>query len=194
MKHATYRFTPLGLFLFVLGCYPSEIQDAMGGGDDDDDYDACVDAECGEDPAQNKGTLDITGPGSVPEYLTGIEHSETFGGPKLETSINGDLRSADQVAPENKVGCAPFAPAVFQGVVALIERGGCSFENKVNHAETAGAIAVVFINNENDLETAFAGDLSNIPSTLIGQADGQAIVSWCAEHPNDATVAIHPAQ
>jgi hypothetical protein len=36
------------------------------------------------------------------------------------------------------------------------------------------------------------GGTTTIPSTFVGQTDGEALSAWCTAH-SDATVVIHPA-
>ncbi len=74
-------------------------------------------------------------------------------------------------------GCAPFASGFFTGTVALIRRGSCTFNVKVQNAEAAGAIAVVLYNHS-------AGGISPlvtlnpqtaIPVVAIQKLDGELI-------------------
>ncbi|MGZ3141399.1 M28 family metallopeptidase [Lentzea chajnantorensis] len=89
--------------------------------------------------------------------------------------VTGPLR----VVPEDATtGCeaTDFAGQDFTGSVALIRRGGCTFEQKHLNAAAAGAIAVLVSNNT-------AGPLSNvtltnpgkIPTGGISQADGTTL-------------------
>ena len=62
--------------------------------------------------------------------------------------------------------------------IALIQRGGCSFDVKVAHAEDAGAIAVLVYNIAGDpIVMNGAPGLSDIPALMIGQADGNLILA-----------------
>ncbi len=64
------------------------------------------------------------------------------------------------------------------GQIALIERGGCLFETKIGHAEDAGAIAVVVFNIAGDpIVMTGNGAFIDIPALMIGQADGNLLVS-----------------
>ena len=89
--------------------------------------------------------------------------------------ITGPLR----VVPEDTTtGCeaTDFAGQNFTGSVALIRRGGCTFEQKHLNAAAAGAIAVLVSNN-------VAGPLANvtltnpgvIPTGGVSQADGTTL-------------------
>ena len=64
------------------------------------------------------------------------------------------------------------------GKIALIDRGICSFDYKIERAEAAGAIAVVMVQNQAD-EPPFSmggGDVAiDRPGVMIGLADGDQI-------------------
>ncbi|WP_027481950.1 S8 family serine peptidase [Deinococcus pimensis] len=80
--------------------------------------------------------------------------------------------------------------AALRGAIALISRGTCSFEEKVNNAVASGAKAVIIYNNT-------AGDLGmtlntqkSIPVVGITQQDGQ---NTLAKLPTTGSVSITPA-
>ena len=84
----------------------------------------------------------------------------------IDINLNGDN--------QNNSGCQPsdfdgFPP----GAIALIQRGSCSFINKVNRAEQAGASGVILFNqggNDNRLDAFLAGidpENTNNPPTVI---------------------------
>jgi extracellular elastinolytic metalloproteinase len=73
-------------------------------------------------------------------------------------------------------GCeAPFTNAAeLEGNIALIDRGGCFFEEKVVNAEEAGAIAVIICNFEDGfIEMEGVADVvdPSIPSIMAGVAE-----------------------
>ncbi len=91
--------------------------------------------------------------------------------------VTGPLR----VVPEDATtGCeaSDFANQDFTGSIALIRRGGCTFEQKHLNAFAAGAIAVLVSNN-------VAGPLANvtltnpgkIPTGGVSQADGTTLAT-----------------
>jgi len=64
------------------------------------------------------------------------------------------------------------------GNIALIQRGGCSFDVKVAHADDAGAIAALVYNIAGDpIVMNGTPGLSEIPAVMIGQADGNLILA-----------------
>ena len=59
----------------------------------------------------------------------------------------------------------------FENKIALLFRGNCSFETKINNALVAKASAVVVINNDTDTERVFVMDF-----------DGESIFHLRAPH------------
>ncbi|RME49243.1 MAG: peptidase S8, partial [Chloroflexi bacterium] len=129
-------------------------------------------------------TFDITGPGDVPADLTGIAAVEGTG-PHMENDLpSTPIIYAGDVDPENVEGCNAFPAGAFDGAIALISRGTCTFATKVNAAAAAGAVAVVVHNNRGGLPFSMGalGD-TTIPSFMISLQAGQAVVDWIQNNP-----------
>jgi minor extracellular serine protease Vpr len=62
------------------------------------------------------------------------------------------------------------------GQIALIQRGNCSFEEKIQGVEAAGALAAIVYNNAGD-ELISMLATAGIPAVFIGQTDGEEIVA-----------------
>ncbi|HEY3163370.1 MAG TPA: S8 family serine peptidase [Candidatus Limnocylindrales bacterium] len=74
-------------------------------------------------------------------------------------------------------GCASVAAGA-SGKVALINRGACTFSQKVANAKAAGAAGVIVINNVAGDPTAMAtteGFDDDIPAVMISNTDGAAL-------------------
>jgi minor extracellular serine protease Vpr len=74
-------------------------------------------------------------------------------------------------------GCTSVNPGA-SGKLALIDRGSCTFSQKVANAKAAGAIAVVIINNVAGDPIAMAktaGFDDNLPAVMIGKNEGAAL-------------------
>ena len=127
----------------------------------------------------NSNTVSATGPGSPP-----AEVMDLFGlvgtGPAFTSDVTDeDIIYAGDVDSANFEGCNQWSGTPFQGAVALISRGSCSFEDKVNFADAAGAVAVIIFNNAGRLPIVMGGlETTQIPSVMIGQLDGEAIVTF----------------
>ncbi len=73
--------------------------------------------------------------------------------------------------------CQPIAGDL-SGTVALIDRGDCSFWIKVFHAQSAGAVGAVVMNNRSGGTTTMGGtpeETISIPSLFVSQGDGAAL-------------------
>ena len=93
------------------------------------------------------------------------------------------------------LGCDPIDnPADVAGKVALIDRGVCSAQIKVQNAQAAGAIGVVIANNQPGAPPAFSAvagidpDTTSIPTLTLTQADGAALHAAVALAPVDVTL------
>src|SRR5437868_1965204 len=74
-------------------------------------------------------------------------------------------------------GCTSVDPGA-SGKLAIIDRGVCTFSQKVANAKTAGAIAVLIVNNVAGDPIAMArtaGFDDNLPAVMIGQNEGAAL-------------------
>jgi subtilisin family serine protease len=76
-------------------------------------------------------------------------------------------------------GCEPIANGNdLSNNIALIQRGGCSFDTKLANADDAGAIAAIVYNIAGDpIVMNGAPELSDIPAVMIGQADGNLLLA-----------------
>ncbi|CAG8733751.1 17011_t:CDS:2, partial [Cetraspora pellucida] len=71
----------------------------------------------------------------------------------------------------------------FTGSIALIARGGCSFNQKVTNAVNAGAVGVIFYNN--DATQSFAISVtSTTPTAIISMNDGLFILNEINRNPS----------
>jgi minor extracellular serine protease Vpr len=74
-------------------------------------------------------------------------------------------------------GCTSVDPGA-SGKLALINRGACSFSQKIANAKAAGAVAVVIINNVAGDPSAMArtaGFDDDIPAVMLSKNDGAAL-------------------
>jgi hypothetical protein len=84
-------------------------------------------------------------------------------------------------SPSNQACSTTFATNLFDGRVALIDRGNCTFASKAKAVQNAGAIGIIIVNN-------IAGDGANgmigtdttitIPVISVSLEDGQIIKNW----------------
>ncbi|MDP2323561.1 MAG: S8 family serine peptidase, partial [Gammaproteobacteria bacterium] len=88
-------------------------------------------------------------------------------------------------------GCETIVNAAeLKDQIALVQRGGCTFEVKIRNAQTAGAKAVVVFNDQGEpiLMTGVRNSV-RIPALMIGQADGQLLMERLVdEDPVEVTL------
>ena len=126
----------------------------------------------------------LTVPGSnVPSDLQGIP--ALFGtGPVPASPVTAPLRDVTAFG-DNGLACSALPANSLSGASALIERGTCNFSVKVQNAENAGAVGVVFYMA--DSSPIFSpGGLggTSVPSVMIDNASGMALKSFLASNPN----------
>lgn len=81
-------------------------------------------------------------------------------------------------APSIVDGCSAAAdPAAIAGKIALIDRGTCTFAEKVANAEAAGAVGAIIVNTASDTPVPLGGTdpAITIPALSVGRGDGSRI-------------------
>ncbi|GLZ32523.1 amidohydrolase [Lentzea sp. NBRC 105346] len=153
-------------------------------------YDASVEYVAGK--LRGAG-FDVTTPTfkfdqQVPDAETAKVGGQTFEAIPLEESpqtpvggITGPLR----VVPEDATtGCeaADFAGQDFKGTIALIRRGGCTFDLKHRNAAAAGAIGVIIGNNvDGPLKNVTLGQPGVLPTGGVSKADGTTLGGFAGQ-------------
>lgn len=107
------------------------------------------------------------------------------------TVISTNGGSVDTGDPSNPLnghddGCNPYS-ALITGEIAIVARGECTFAQKVQQAQAAGAAAVIVVNRD-AAPIPMADDPTfgnTIPAVMVGLADGLALY---ANVPADATI------
>ncbi|MBO8196486.1 M28 family peptidase [Streptomyces oryzae] len=93
--------------------------------------------------------------------------------------------AAVPVDADGSNGCdaGDYAQGTYDGKIALIKRGGCTFAQKQASAADAGAAGAVIYNNEDGALNGTLGspDAARIPTGGITQADGEALAEQAAK-------------
>lgn len=141
----------------------------------------------------------VSGPEPVPAGLTTLrahEGSHAFNtpvGPAAFVPAGYGRRPGEDSGAPN---ADDFAGKDLRGKIALIQRGGegspLTFETKVNNAAAAGAIGVIIYDNRYEVTPPGIDTKSaTLPTMIISQVDGKALLDWIKQHP-DATVVMDP--
>ena len=100
-------------------------------------------------------------------------------GPDVTIPITADIVLVDDTIGTKSDACQPIINgSSLYGKIALIDRGGCTFVDKVLAAQGQGAIAVIIINNAPGVISMGGGGNQAaviIPAQMISQSDGQLI-------------------
>lgn len=105
----------------------------------------------------------------------------SFGPQPTAGGVTGDLLLANDGTAPVTDGCEPFPANFFNGKIAVIDRGTCSFKTKTLNAQTAGATAVIIVNNVAGSPAPGLGDDPTIttpitiPTVSLTQSDGNII-------------------
>jgi len=109
----------------------------------------------------------------------------------------GTLTGADGRPVERHV-CAPtgfdpndprfstLASGSLTGMVALVSRGACTFDSKVERARRAGASGIVLVDNRSG-EANFIGVVLAIPGGMISDLDGATLRAYLGAHGGRTT-------
>jgi minor extracellular serine protease Vpr len=123
----------------------------------------------------------ITVGGSTNDHFVGQPFTYPAGGGTTVGAAVGDFdplpADSFDLFDTHSNGCASVDPAA-AGKLAIIDRGGCTFSQKVANAKAAGAIAVLIINNVAGDPIAMArtaGFDDDIPAVMISKNDGAAL-------------------
>jgi len=92
-------------------------------------------------------------------------------GPFIRQELSGTIVEVISTDVDSSLGCEQLVNTEqINGNIALVTRGDCAFEEKVNKAQQAGAIAVIVANTEDNLITMGGVDTlpdPDIPSIMI---------------------------
>src|ERR1039457_217985 len=101
-------------------------------------------------------------------------------GPNSPDPVSGPLADVTQFDPSG-LACGSLPAGSLAGSVALILRGVCTFENKIDNAQQAGAVAVL-VYNDAARSTLFGMNVgaAGLPASSIGYADGTLLQQLAA--------------
>lgn len=108
-------------------------------------------------------------------------------GPSPDGPLTASAKLASQLG--DAVGCEPYDEGALKEAIAIVDRGECLFQEKVEHADAAGAVGVLVINHDGDelISMALLGD-TDIPAFFIGTSDGETLRGLLAEADNVLTL------
>jgi minor extracellular serine protease Vpr len=99
-------------------------------------------------------------------------------------TIRGEIYDARAADPSG-LACSPLPAEAAAGKIALIDRGECFFETKLNHAMRAGARAAVVVNNSGGNPIIMSVGEAALPAIMIRREDGAALRELLKEAPGE---------
>ena len=121
--------------------------------------------------------LDIFALGGSLTGLGAVEGS----GPPLTADFTGPIMFGGDIDPYNIEGCAAWPAGSFAGLIGMVQRGTCTFVEKVDFLVAAGAVGVLVYNNVSGPPTAMGGlEATTVPSMMITLEAGLEAV--CLDH------------
>jgi predicted deacylase len=115
-----------------------------------------------DEPSPSAGTYDAAG--------------ASFGPATTVEGVSGAIVLVNDGSANPTEGCGPLVDFP-EGAIALVDRGTCSFVQKAQNAQAAGAVAMIVANNTDAAAINMSGtDPSiEIPSVHVSRGAGQAI-------------------
>ena len=125
--------------------------------------------------------LTVNTPASIAGNYTAVQGAFSTNN-LLNTPITGTaIYFNDDIAGTTHLGCGAPANSI-AGKIVFINRGTCNFTQKVKDAQTAGAIAVIMIDDVVETPIVMGGtdNTITIPTVMISQADGANLTAQIA--------------
>jgi subtilisin family serine protease len=140
--------------------------------------------------------LSASGPGNPPPETQNIPMNKGSASPDSPPLSDFPIRhfTGQDIDFEGCNGQPPFPANFFQGAIALIRRGNCTFTEKITNAFNQGNASMVVIrNNQPGTLNMDTTGQPNIPAYSIGdQTIGDALAAFVDANPSNSTVDFNP--
>ncbi len=128
------------------------------------------------------------------KYADGMQHSPAmFGVPSYASQITGRIYYA--TSEDGKDGCEPLNPEDFPDgeKIIMVDRGSCTFTEKVRHIQNAGGTAGIIVDNVEENFLPYMGDDGSgldiyVPSILITMETGDDIKEALGDNYDDPVI------
>ena len=105
--------------------------------------------------------------------------------PNLSDPLNAPVVDILQI-DGNGLACASLPDGSLTGKIALIQRGTCPFNTKLDNAAIAGAIGAVIYNNAGNGLVSMSLTDASLPALFLGQDDGQNLKGLIGQNQTTA--------
>ncbi|HYK72864.1 MAG TPA: S8 family serine peptidase, partial [Pseudoneobacillus sp.] len=103
-----------------------------------------------------------------------IATTGTQGG-EVKAQFTGEYATWADYAGGDKLACSSISGTPLTGKIAVIQRGSCTFTEKINNAAAAGATGVIIYQNSNADPIPMSSDGAKVPAVMIGQEAGNIL-------------------
>ncbi len=105
-------------------------------------------------------------------------------GPRPAAPLTAPLRDVTQFQDDGRA-CSALPAGSLAGAIALIQRGDCTFAQKVNNAQRSGAVGVIIYQLEGQEAIFSPAGLAGtgIPAAMISNSRGKLLKSFLASNP-----------
>lgn len=130
---------------------------------------------------------------NVPSSLQNL-HALFGDGPQPQAAISGPVVDVAQLGNDG-LACSSLPTGSLGGKIALVQRGTCVFSDKINNAQTAGAVGVIIYQSSgiDTIYSSLGAQDTGIPAVMIGNTDGGVLKSYVDANPG-ATATLDPAR
>lgn len=133
--------------------------------------------------------LSVTGP-EQPADLQQLALGQGSTTPLGDALVDRPLRDY----PANRGGCSAdggFPAGTFDDAIAVVQRGICTFAEKITNAYNAGAVMVVIGNNQSGSFSMDTSGAPNVPAySISSQAVADHLFAYIDAHPGSATASF----
>jgi len=109
--------------------------------------------------------------------------------PGALVNLTTDIAGTIKYDPAYQYACTAIPAGTFTDMIALVQRGGCTFDAKMTNVYNAGAKALIVYNNAGGPPTVMGFTLTYIPGVMISMDDGVALSALITGDPTaNATI------
>jgi subtilisin family serine protease len=106
-------------------------------------------------------------------------------GPSPSSAITGPVVDVSTLDSSTGLACATLPAGSLTGKIALILRGTCFFEDKLNNAQSAGAVAALVYTTSTQPDPIPMGvGAATLPASMVSNADGLDIKNRVMQNQN----------
>ncbi|KIL34220.1 hypothetical protein SD71_21460 [Cohnella kolymensis] len=116
------------------------------------------------------------------------------GNGKVTGPLTGEFAVWSNFAGGDKLACSAISGKPLEGKIALIQRGSCTFSQKISNAAAAGATAAILYQNVDSNPIPMSTDGVTIPAVMIGKAAGVTLSELNDTQDHKVSITYPPSE